>query len=86
MIGLSPIELIRKCIIRNFVVTVAAAILPFFLHEYIQIENAFLKLLLVGSVSIVSTLACIYWLGCNQNERAFMANKLTTIKNRLISN
>lgn len=86
MIGLSPIEFIRKVIIKNFVVTVTAAILPFFLHEYIQIENAFLKLLLVGSVSIVSTLACIYWLGCNQNERAFMANKLTTIKNRLISN
>jgi len=86
MIELSPIEFIQKVIVKNVTVTVAASILPYCLHEYIKIENVFLKLLLVGSVSIVSTLICIYWLGCNQNERAFMANKLSIIKSRLIHN
>ena len=59
---------------KLIVVTTLSLILPLFF--YFNVNNGFLRLIIVVFFSTLSVIASIYYLGLNINERLFMKNRL----------
>ena len=81
MIGLSVRKYLKKVYINVLIVTVIAAILPFWLTNVLT--ESFMNFILLSLAALICTGVTIYYVGCNKAERQFVLNKLYTLRNRL---
>lgn len=77
MINLPIKEYIKKVYINICIVSISSFILPLFLIKFP--EESFINFILSTSLSICNVLLCIYFIGCNKNERLFIQNKILEI-------
>jgi O-antigen/teichoic acid export membrane protein len=68
MIKLPVAVFLRDVYCNVIIVSVVAILLPFVCH--VIIENNFVRLIIVGIISIITSGLSIYFIGCNQDERA----------------
>ncbi len=81
MIGLSVRKYLKKVYINVLIVTVIAAILPFWLTNVLT--ESFMNFILLSLATLICTGVTIYYVGCNKAERQFVLNKLYTLRNKL---
>lgn len=64
---------LQKVVIRVFFVSIIAALVPIAVHIYIP--EGWGNFLVTGSVSLISTILCILYLGCDTAERQLIFSK-----------
>ena len=74
MIGLSSIAFMKKVYLNIVSVSIVAMLPPLLLH-IVMIEDRWLRFFAVLAVSVVSTLASIYYIGCSKSERDLVVQK-----------
>lgn len=74
MIGLSSIAFMKKVYLNIISVSIVAMLPPLLLH-IVMIEDRWLRFFAVLAVSVVSTLASIYYIGCSKSERDLVVQK-----------
>lgn len=82
MVQLPVIEFIRTVYVKVIIVTAISAIPPFVCYYYI--EQSITRFALVCSISIISSLISIYYLGCNKDERRKIINNTKKIVNKVM--
>lgn len=81
MIGLSSIKFIKKVYLNVLSVSLMSVIAPYGLSRYM--DESFFAFVVISLVSLISTLAVEYYIGCNNEERAFVQKKLQTLKQKM---
>jgi O-antigen/teichoic acid export membrane protein len=79
MIGLSAKKYLRQVYFNVLFVSVLSFILPYLVFS--NMEEGFIRLLVVGLVSLISTTLIIYFVGCTQKERDFAMIKIMKFYN-----
>ncbi|TSA27728.1 lipopolysaccharide biosynthesis protein [bacterium] len=79
LVGLSISDYWKKVLRVIISVSVVAYIIPLFLS--LQLEESFIRLIIVGVVGVITSVATIYVLGLSINERQFI---IQIIKNRIM--
>lgn len=82
MIQLPIMEFIRTVYLKVIIVTVISAILPFICYYYL--EASIIRFASVCSISIISSLISIYYIGCNKDERRKVMNNINKIVKKVI--
>lgn len=82
MIGMSPKQYIREVVLKVIVVTILVSLLPIALVY--TLDDNFLRFIIVGFISVISCILCIWLLGLNSAERLFFIDSINKIKIRLI--
>lgn len=77
MEALMPQVFIKGVILNIIPVSLAALILPLILH--ITISNTICRFIIVVTVSLISTISSIYFIGCNKEERKFIHRKIISL-------
>lgn len=77
MKALMPQVFIKGVILNIIPVSLAALILPLILH--ITISNTICRFIIVVTVSLISTISSIYFIGCNKEERKFIHRKIISL-------
>lgn len=80
MVGLSVNRFLRKVCMNVLQVTFVAAIIPFLI--YIQMSDSIIRFSLICIVTVFCSSFAIYFIGCTNNERLFIKNKLLTLKSK----
>lgn len=80
MVGLSVNRFLCKVCMNVLLVTFVAAIIPFMI--YIQMSDSVIRFFLICIVTIFCSSFAIYFIGCTNNERLFIKNKLLTLKSK----
>lgn len=83
MIGLSALKYFRKVYANIILVAVASGILPAFLA--VEMEENFLSFIILSMLCIVTSTSCIFFIGCNSIERAFVISKVAAVYNKMRS-
>ena len=78
MIGLSSIMYMKKVYLNIIMVTVISVIIPGLLAH--QMSESFFSFVILSLVAMACTFAVEFYIGCSQNERAFVIRK---VKNML---
>ena len=79
MVGLSIQRFFRNVYLNVLIVTVIAAIIPFYIVHISQ--ESFIQFMVLSILSLVCTILTEYYVGCNKQERFFVKLKvLHTIK------
>ena len=79
-IGLPKMTYIKKVLFNIAIVSLISSIIPILVH--FQMEDGFLRFIVVGSLSVVSVLVTAYAIGISKNERMIINDKLLSkIKN-----
>lgn len=81
MIGLSITKYLKNVYLNIIVVSIIAVILPLISAYYIK--ESFISFILISLIAVICTLSSIYFLGCNNQEREFIHQKLGTIKSKI---
>lgn len=81
MIGLSITKYLKNVYFNIIVVCIIAVILPLISAYYIK--ESFINFILISLIAVICTLSSIYFLGCNNQEREFIHQKLGTIKSKI---
>lgn len=81
MIGLSITKYLKNVYLNIIVVCIIAVILPLISAYYIK--ESFINFILISLIAIICTLSSIYFIGCNNQEREFIHQKLGTIKSKI---
>lgn len=81
MAQLSMRSFLKNVCGKVFFVAIVAAVLPIILHYYIP--YGWERLLVVGSVSIVTSMFSIYFIGCSKGEREFLTSKIIVLKQKV---
>lgn len=81
MIGLSITKYLKNVYLNIIVVSIIAVILPLISAYYIK--ESFINFILISLIAIICTLSSIYFIGCNNQEREFIHQKLGTIKSKI---
>ena len=81
MIGLSITKYLKNVYLNIIIVSIIAVILHLISVYYI-IES-FINFILISLIAIICTLSSIYFIGCNNQEREFIHQKLGTIKSKI---
>lgn len=81
MIGLSITKYLKNVYLNIIVVSIIAVILPLISAYYIK--ESFINFILISLIAVICTLSSIYFLGCNNQEREFIHQKLGTIKSKI---
>lgn len=81
MIGLSITKYLKNVYLNIIVVCIIAVILPLISAYYIK--ESFINFILISLIAVICTLSSIYFLGCNNQEREFIHQKLGTIKSKI---
>jgi len=81
MIGLSARNYLRKVYFNVLSVSAISAILPICASNYLS-EN-FLNFLVICVITVMSTVAVIYYVGCTKEERKFITSKILSILRKL---
>lgn len=74
MIGLPIIQYLKTVYFNVVVVSLISSLLPVAIYQ--QMSMSIFRFVIVGTVSIVSTLCTIYFVGCNRKERLFINQKV----------
>ena len=82
MIGLSSIMYMKKVYLNIIMVTIISVIIPELLAH--QMSESFLSFVILSLVAIASTATTEFMIGCNKKERAFVIDKVKTIKSKII--
>lgn len=80
MVGLSVKKFLRKVCMNVLLVTFVAAIIPFLI--YIQMSDSIVRFFLICIVTVFCSSFAIYFIGCTNNERLFIKNKLLILKSK----
>lgn len=72
----------KKVYCNVIMVSIAAAILPYICHLFI--EGRLARLITVGIVSIITSGVAIYFIGCNKEERALSKKYIRNIKRKIL--
>lgn len=81
-IGLNALDFIRRVYLNVIFVSIIAFIIPWFIN--IQLENTPFKFISISLLTLFYTLAIIYYIGCNKEERLFITSQIIKIKNRFL--
>ena len=81
MIQLPVGKFVRNVIGNAGIVTITSFILPYIIYQ--NSTRDFTGFVILTSISFTSTAINIYFIGCNKQERAFIIQKITTLKNKL---
>ena len=76
-IGYSISNFIKNTYLIIFIVLLLSLIPPFLVHYYL--DESFLRFLLVGFCSVLSSSFFILYVGCNKAERSYVYNKINSI-------
>lgn len=82
MIGLSPIEYIKKVLVKTIAVSLLSIVIPFLLIR--TMDESILRFLLVGLSSVVVSVIAIWFIGINTSERVFFVKSVKNIKSRIL--
>lgn len=74
---------IKDVLVNILIVTLVSSILPLLL--YFNLQEGWLRLISTTSLSLVCTCLSILFVGCNQNERAFVYSNCKKITNSYLS-
>lgn len=77
MIGLSSIRYMKNVYLNVLAVAILSAIVPGLLSMYMQ--ESFLSFIAISFVAMASTVAVEFYIGCNNQERAFVRKKVISI-------
>lgn len=64
-----------------YIVTILAAVIPAIC--YFSMESSWLRLFVVGGVSVISSILSIYYIGCNRSERLFINSYVCKLQKRI---
>ena len=81
MIGLSITKYLKNVYLNIIIVSIIAVILPLISAYYIK--ESFINFILISLIAIICTLSSIYFIGCNNQEKEFIHQKLGTIKSKI---
>lgn len=84
MVGLSVISFFRNVFLNIFSVGVASFLLPFFLLQIM--EDSWGRFWIICFICLLSTLCSIFFVGCSQNERIFILEKVQKFKFKIFFN
>ena len=70
MIQLSISKFLRKVYLNVILVTILSSIAPFFCYLYLP--DGFGRVIILTSISILTSIAAIYYVGCDENERSML--------------
>lgn len=80
MVGLSVKKFLCKVCMNVLLVTFVAAIIPFLI--YILMSDSIMRFFIICIVTVFCSSFAIYFIGCTNNERLFIKNKLLTLKSK----
>lgn len=81
MINLSITKYLKNVYLNIIIVSIIAVILPLISAYYIK--ESFINFILISLIAVICTLSSIYFIGCNNQEREFIHQKLGTIKSKI---
>ena len=73
---------LRKVVLNVLIVTICALIFPYVVHKVLT--YGWMRFIIVGIVSIITSGLSILFVGCNTTERTFILNKALSIKRKFI--
>lgn len=82
MAKLSMSSFMKNVCAKVLLVVLTSSILPTIVHYYMP--YGWVRLLVVGFISILSSLLVIYYMGCNKEERQFVVSKIRDIKIKVL--
>lgn len=82
LIGLSSIMYLKKVYFNVVMVTVVSVILPSLLAH--SMSESFISFVFLSLVAIASAALTEFFIGCNKKERAFIVNKVRSVKTKFI--
>lgn len=82
MIKLPVRRFLRKVYFNVIIVSVVASILPYFVIK--GTEESFPNLLWTSLLCVACTVFSVLYIGCNKDERVFVANKIQNITNKIL--
>jgi O-antigen/teichoic acid export membrane protein len=80
-VKLPIVKFIKEVYLKAILVTVLSAIAPYICYLYI--EPSITRFVTICSVSIIISVLCIYYIGCNKEERKTILNTFIKIRKRL---
>ena len=75
-------KFIKEVYLKAILVTTLSAIPPMIF--YLTIAPSFTRLILVCCTSVITSAICIYYIGCNKNEKKKFANSIVKIKKKIL--
>lgn len=81
MINLSITKYLKNVYLNIIVVSIIAVILPLISAYYIK--ESFSNFIFISLIAVICTFSSIYFIGCNNQEREFIHQKLGTIKSKI---
>lgn len=81
MVQLPVTRFINEVYLKAILVTLLSAIAPYICYLYI--EPSITRFVTICSVSIITSALCIYYIGCNKEERKTILNTFIKIRKRL---
>ena len=82
MIGLSSLKYLKNVYFNVVVVAIVSLIIPLLLS--LNMTESFLSFIFLSLIAMLSTAVTELMVGCNKKERAFVVEKVKTIKNKVI--
>lgn len=82
MVKLPVIQFIKEVYLKVIIVTILSATLPMIC--YLLIAPSFTRFILVSCTSVITSAICIYYIGCNKNERKNIVNSIVKIKKKFL--
>lgn len=79
--GISFADYFKNVYLKLFVVTVSAAIIPFFI--WLKMDDNMVRFFLVCAVCLISSITSILLLGCNKSERVFIFDYAKSLLGKL---
>lgn len=81
LIHLSVKEFLKDVYLNVIIVTVFAAVLPFILSLYMDVN--FTSFFILSIISVFSTILSVLFIGCNKDERVLVKNYITKALNKI---
>ena len=82
MVQLPVAEFIKRVYLNVILVTMVSAIVPYIC--YTMLQPSILRFILLSALSVASSAVCIYYIGCNREERKIIATTLAKVKRRIV--
>lgn len=82
MVKLPVKQFIKKVYFKVILVTILSASLP--LICYVLMQPSIMRFIVIGSTSVITSSACIYYVGCNHNEQKKVIDAIVKIKKKVL--
>ena len=81
MIGLTPVQYMKKVYFNVFVVALLAFVVPSLLSKFM--EESFFSFVILSLVAMACTIIVEFYVGCNSKEREFVVEKISSILKKI---